>query len=158
MLVQTKEERSRTASSHSFLVNREQFSQMRETLNGYLTESKPYLRQRYSLKELAEDTKYPLHHLSAFINNYYGMNFNDFINQYRVEFCRGKIMNQEGRFKKLEALAEESGFNNRNTFAAAFRKVTGQSPSQFLKFMNSVNYEVQDATQLIGEITYKCSA
>jgi len=36
---------------------------------------KPYLQQRYSLKDLAVDTNIPLHQLSAFINKYWGKKF-----------------------------------------------------------------------------------
>jgi AraC-like DNA-binding protein len=36
-------------------------------------------------------------------------------------------------YKKLETIANEAGFNNRNTFISAFKKVTGIKPSEFLK-------------------------
>ena len=50
-------------------------------------------------------------------------------------------MKEEYKYKKLEAIAEESGFNNRNTFAIAFRKVTGVNPSEFLRNLKSTHYE-----------------
>lgn len=43
------------------------------------------------------------------------------------------IRTDEWKLKKLEAIAEESGFGNRNTFALAFRKIKGQTPSDFMK-------------------------
>jgi AraC-like DNA-binding protein len=61
------------------------------------------------------------------------MNYNDFINRYRVFECKEVIMNGEWKYKTLEAIASEAGFNNRNTFTSAFKKETGQSPSEFLK-------------------------
>jgi AraC-like DNA-binding protein len=36
-------------------------------------------------------------------------------------------------YKKLETIANEAGFNNRNTFISAFKKVTGVKPSDFLR-------------------------
>ena len=42
-------------------------------------------------------------------------------------------MNGEWKYKTLEAIASEAGFNNRNTFTAAFKKEAGESPSEFLK-------------------------
>jgi AraC-like DNA-binding protein len=63
------------------------------------------------------------------------MNFNDFINEYRIRFCIEKIENGEWKRKTLEALSKESGFNNRNSFTLAFKKVTGVTPSGFLKQM-----------------------
>jgi AraC-like DNA-binding protein len=44
-------------------------------------------------------------------------------------------LNGECKHKKLEAIAGESGFNNRNTFTSAFKRVTGMNPSDFLRNM-----------------------
>jgi AraC-like DNA-binding protein len=115
------------------LLTEEKVQQISEVVAKVLQEKKPFLQQRYSLKDLSEDIQIPLHQLSAYLNQYCGKNFNDFINEYRVHYCKEKILNQECRNKKLEAVAEESGFNNRNTFAIAFKKVTGVNPSEFLK-------------------------
>jgi AraC-like DNA-binding protein len=125
-------ETSTTSQRHTLLTE-EKVQQIGEVVSRLLLEKKPFLQQRYSLKDLSEDTQIPLHQLSAYINKYCGKNFNDFINEYRVYYCKEKILNQECRSKKLEAVAEESGFNNRNTFAIAFKKVTGVNPSEFLK-------------------------
>jgi AraC-like DNA-binding protein len=114
----------------------------------FLTQKKPFLKHGYSLRHLSEDIHVPLHHLSAFINRHYQMNFNDFINEYRVHYCKIKIMNDEWKVKKLEAIAEESGFNNRNTFTSAFKKVTGLNPSEYLK-------GIKDSQKVIGPIILK---
>jgi len=118
---------------HPLFFSDEKMSHIDSMVRQFLTENKPFLQHGYSLRHLSEDIHLPLHHLSAFINRYYQMNFNDFINEYRVHFCKVKIMNDEWKIKKLEAIAEESGFNNRNTFTSAFKKVTGQNPSEYLK-------------------------
>jgi YesN/AraC family two-component response regulator len=95
--------------------------------------NKPFLQQKYSLRNLARDVNIPPHYLSAFINHYHKMHFNDFINRYRVAHSKEMIMNGECKHKTLEAISFESGFSNRNTFTSAFKKETGQSPSQFLR-------------------------
>jgi AraC-like DNA-binding protein len=110
-----------------------QLTKMDETLRNFFLVRQPFLKRGYNLKQLSEDISIPLHHLSAFINQYYHIHFNDFINEYRVQYCQVKIKNDEWRSKTLEAIAEESGFNNRNTFTAAFKKVTGSNPSDFLR-------------------------
>jgi len=114
----------------------DQISRMDSLVKEFLETNKPFLQHRYSLKDLAEGTNIPLHHLSAFINKHYGINFNDFINGFRVQYCKQKILNRECEQKKLEAIAQESGFSNRNTFTSAFKKVTGVNPSEFLKTAN----------------------
>ena len=122
------------------IISQERMFEIDSIVKEVLGEKKPYLQQRYSLKDLAFDTNIPLHQLSAFINKYWGKNFNDFINEFRVLYCKEKILNEEYKYKKLEAIAEESGFNNRNTFAIAFKKVMGLNPSEFLRNLKSSEY------------------
>lgn len=110
-----------------------QLAKMDSSIRSFLETAQPFLQHGYSLRQLAHDTSTPPHHLSAFINQYYHSHFNDFINEYRVYYCQGKIKNNEWKTKTLEAIAEESGFNNRNTFTTAFKKVTGHNPSNYLK-------------------------
>jgi AraC-like DNA-binding protein len=131
------------------IISQERMTEIDSIVKELLDEKKPYLQQRYSLKDLAIDTNIPLHHLSAFINKYCGKNFNDFINEFRVINCKEKILNEEYKYKKLEAIAEESGFNNRNTFAIAFKKVTGLKPSEFLRSLKST----EDVNERSYEIT-----
>lgn len=135
--VRQEENATVTENARHTILTDEKVRQIGEVVKSLLQEKKPFLQQRYSLKDLSEDTRIPLHQLSAYINQYCGKNFNDFINEYRVYHCKEKILNQECRNKKLEAVAEESGFNNRNTFAIAFKKVIGVNPSEFLKSMKA---------------------
>ena len=102
-------------------------------LTEFFSAQQPFLKLGYTLKDLAKDLQLSLHHLSAFINQYYGVHFNSFINEYRVNYLKEKINNKEWKSEKLEAIAVESGFKNRNTFTAAFKKITGQSPSEYIK-------------------------
>jgi AraC-like DNA-binding protein len=117
----------------SFFLTEEKMKHIDSVVTAFLTEKKSFLQHGYSLKHLAEETNVPLHILSAFINRYHKMNFNDFINEYRVSHCKVKIMAMEWKYKKLEAIADESGFSNRNTFTSAFKKATGLNPSAYLK-------------------------
>jgi AraC-like DNA-binding protein len=114
-------------------LNEEKLTHFNSLINQFLIEKKPFLQQKYSLRELANDVHIPVNYLSAFINRYHKMNYSDFINRYRVSQSKEMIVNGEWKHKTLEAIASDAGFNNRNTFTAAFRKETGQSPSEFLK-------------------------
>lgn len=139
------EESTASNIQRTALLTDERIRQIDDVVTRFLQDKKPFLQQRYSLKDLSEETQIPLHQLSAYINKHCGKNFNDFINEYRVHYCKEKILNQECRNKKLEAVAEESGFNNRNTFAIAFKKVTGINPSQFLKKVKATEIEEPEA-------------
>jgi len=108
-------------------------AEIEATVRKHLEEKKSFLQHGYTLKMFSEETQVPVHYLSGFINKYYKMNFNDFINEYRIIFSIDKLLKKEWMYKKLETIANEAGFNNRNTFISAFKKVTGVKPSEFLK-------------------------
>ena len=62
------------------------------------------------------------------------MNFNEYINHQRITYLLGQLTeNPEWRLFTLEALGQKVGFNNRYTFLNAFKKVTGETPSVYLK-------------------------
>jgi len=111
----------------------DKLSHFNVAINKFLTEKKPFLRQKYSLRDLSVDVDISTNYLSAFINRYHKVKYNDFINSYRVGQAKEMIMGGECKHKTLEAISAEAGFNNRNTFTAAFKKETGQSPSEYLK-------------------------
>ena len=114
-------------------LNREQAGNIDRLLNDLIFTKAPFLQHGYTLKQMADDLGVPLHHLSAFINQQYGMHFNDFINMHRVNYCISKMVDQEWRYKKLGVIGDEAGFGNRSTFITAFKKVTGQNPSSYVR-------------------------
>ena len=130
---QPKEEEEKHTAS--FFLTDTRIAEIDEAIRKHFEENKPFLQHGYYLRQLSDETFIPLHQLSSFINKHYKMNFNDFINEYRVAYCKEKLLNGECKHKKLEAIAGESGFNNRNTFTSAFKRVTGMNPSDFLRNM-----------------------
>lgn len=116
-------------------MSQERSSEIEENIRTHFSRNKPFLKHSYSLRMLSEEIHLPLHQLSAFINSNYKMNFNDFVNEYRIISCIDKLIKKEWEFKKLESIAEETGFNNRNTFTSAFKKATGLNPSEFIKYI-----------------------
>jgi AraC-like DNA-binding protein len=73
----------------------------------------------------------PAKHLSQVINEQYELNFNDFINRYRVDEAKGKLLDPAAKEFKLLRIAFEVGFNSKSVFNRAFKKNTGLSPSEF---------------------------
>ena len=116
-------------------MSQERTAEIEENIRNHFLRNKPFLKHGYSLRMLSEEIHLPLHQVSAFINSYYKMNFNDFVNEYRILSCIEKLLKKEWEFKKLESIAEETGFNNRNTFTSAFKKATGLNPSEFIKYI-----------------------
>jgi AraC-like DNA-binding protein len=70
--------------------------------------------------------------LSKAVNQQFGMNFNDFINQYRVNAVIERINDPKFKNQTLLAVAFDAGFNSKATFNRAFKKFTNKNPKEFL--------------------------
>jgi AraC-like DNA-binding protein len=115
-----------------YVLSQEKKQEYRQKVEQYMTETQPFLRKGYCIRDLAVESEIPQHHLSALINQEYRMNFSDFINQYRVAYVKQKMRQPEWRQLTLEGIAQEAGFSNRTTFFRAFTKLTGTTPSEYL--------------------------
>jgi AraC-like DNA-binding protein len=113
------------------------FSRIEARANEVMENKKCYLKQGYTLHEFASDTGLSAQRLSAFINTRYGINFNDYLNKYRIAHVVEKLKAGENAQKTLEAIAQEGGFQSRGTFIRAFKKEHGMTPSEFLERMEA---------------------
>jgi YesN/AraC family two-component response regulator len=94
---------------------------------------KIFLNQELTLNELATLLQTNRTYLSGILNQQFGMNFNEYVNQFRVkEACR-LILDTAAYNSSFDHILEKSGFHNKSTFYLAFKKFTGMSPATFLK-------------------------
>jgi len=94
---------------------------------------KPYLNQDLNLKILALQLNLSGGYLSQIINQYEQKNFFDFVNSYRVKTVKEKMTDASLDHLSLLGIAFESGFKSKSTFNLSFKKLTGQTPTQFKK-------------------------
>lgn len=112
--------------------------EIRNKLDAFITENKPYLKHGYTIAHMATDINVPLYQLSVLINEQYGQSFNEFINGYRIQYIKDVLLKEPGADQyTLEAIGRKAGFNSRSTFIAAVKKRTGQTPSAFLNRNNT---------------------
>ena len=91
-----------------------------------------YKKSDLNLQELANELDVSTHHLSQVINQELGTNFFDFINQYRVDEAKRKLVHPDYRKLTFLAIAYESGFSSKSSFYRIFKKHTGVSPSSYV--------------------------
>jgi AraC-like DNA-binding protein len=94
---------------------------------------KSYLKPRYTIHDLSMDTMIPVYILSPVINQKLGMNFNNWLNKYRLEYFMTLL--EQGRHKDetLDALSKHAGFSSRPAFINAFKKHTGVTPGVYAR-------------------------
>jgi AraC-like DNA-binding protein len=93
---------------------------------------KNYEDPELSLNQMAKQLQTNASILSKAINQGFGLNFNDFINQYRIEKVKQMLCAGEQKTKTLLTIAYDCGFNSKATFNRAFKKATGLSPKDWI--------------------------
>jgi AraC-like DNA-binding protein len=106
----------------------------RALLASHLSTQQPFLKVGYKIGDLSKELDIPTYILSAFINQAYGKNFNEWVNEYRVHYLK-ELLQKTPDFRKytFEALGNLAGFNSRTTFIAAVKKITQKTPSEFFE-------------------------
>ncbi len=104
---------------------------LKDKLLAYMTTEKPFLDSDLSLADLARRLHTNPVLLSQVINTGAGKNFNDFINEYRVEEFKRQLREPTNAHLSFLGLALDCGFNSKATFNRAFKKFTGASPKEF---------------------------
>lgn len=97
-----------------------------------LLENKSYLDRDFNVTNCARELEMPAHHLSYFLNQYYGLSFSAYKNKLRMEHAKSLIQNGFLADNTMEALAWECGFASRSSFSKIFKGSTGVSPSVYV--------------------------
>lgn len=94
---------------------------------------KAYLNPELNLSDLAKQANMSRAQLSEIINSGFHKNFNDFVNMYRVEAIKSMLKEDKQKQLSLLGIAYECGFNSKATFNRVFKKLTNNSPSEYLQ-------------------------
>ncbi|MCD4729575.1 MAG: helix-turn-helix domain-containing protein [Bacteroidales bacterium] len=114
-------------------LNKQEAKKYNEQLLKYMDAERPYLDSSLSLNSLAKLLNVNSNYLSQVINEHQQKNFFDFVNTYRINYFIEQWKDPKNKGFTLLALAYSSGFNSKTAFNASFKKIIGQSPTQYLK-------------------------
>jgi len=89
-----------------------------------------HLDSSLSLQKLAQHVAIPPSYISQTLNETMGTNFFDFVNKWRIESAKPKIIANEDTVLNI---ALEVGFNARSSFYKVFKKETGKTPTEYRK-------------------------
>jgi two-component system response regulator YesN len=92
--------------------------------------SRHYNSAELSLSAVAKELFISNTYLSTMFKQELGINFLDYIHQYRIE--RAKPMLKAGQLK-IQNISKEVGYFDESHFTRTFKKWTGMSPSQYQK-------------------------
>ncbi len=109
---------------------------IQQQLEKLFSEEKSYLQNNLSVDDLAEKLQTKSQYISRTFSEHFHENFNDYVNKHRITFAKKLLKDKKFQHYKIEAIAEEAGFNNKVTFYKAFAKFTNTTPSKFRKENN----------------------
>ncbi|WP_299555141.1 helix-turn-helix domain-containing protein [Seonamhaeicola sp.] len=96
-----------------------------------MTEEKTYEDVNLTLDKIADKLQISSGYLSQIIKENEQKNFFEFINFYRIEAVKKKLLAVDYNKYTIMGVALESGFNSKSTFNAVFKKFTNETPSAF---------------------------
>lgn len=111
----------------------EKLVDVKAQLHDLIIKDELYLDIELNLGKLAKKMNISSHQLSYVINKGYNQNFYGFINKFRIEKAKKLLANKELDKYSIIGIAFESGFNSKTVFNTTFKKITGQTPSEYKK-------------------------
>ncbi|MEO1053732.1 MAG: helix-turn-helix domain-containing protein [Bacteroidota bacterium] len=112
-------------------INDEEARQLLARLNTLMVDEELFLNPNVKLGEVATRLDVSQHLLSQVLNDNLKINFNHYVNQFRIQAATEMI--KSNHHITLEAIGTDSGFKSKSTFYAAFKSIQGQTPAQFRK-------------------------
>ena len=104
----------------------------KEKIEKIINEKQLYNNPKLTLVDVANQLETNPKTISTTINSGFHKNFNDFINDYRIEAVKEKIKHGEHTKSTLLGIALDCGFNSKATFNRAFKKSTSLSPKEYI--------------------------
>jgi len=92
-----------------------------------------FLNPELTLAEVSVELHIPKHHLTQALNTELGKNFYAYINELRVKKFMSMVVGPAHRDFTFLSIAFDCGFNSKSTFNSVFKRITGFTPSEYLR-------------------------
>ncbi len=92
---------------------------------------KIYTNSDLRITSISEILKTNRTYISKLINEEFGKNFSEFVNEYRIEEAKNLLLDKNYNLFTIEHIAEKSGFGSVNSFTRVFKEIVGMPPGKF---------------------------
>ncbi len=110
------------------LILTDQDQKLWHKIESLVRDQKQYREMGFSREKLASHVAASEHQVSKVINRLSGKNFNRYVNHYRVEEAKERLLKEP---TTITVIAFEVGFNSIASFNRVFKEETGVSPTEF---------------------------
>jgi AraC-like DNA-binding protein len=126
ILSSTPKEARRTA------VATEIYEDVFNKLEELLQQKHLYKDEDLSLEKLCTEAGLNRHHVSETLNVFAKKSFYQYINEYRIKEVL-RLLDENHKKARLLTIAYDSGFKTKASFNQYFKKITGITPTEYLK-------------------------
>ena len=140
------EKKEKTAAYRN-MVSVQVMDDLQERIHDMIYTQKRFRDKTYSAKRLAEDLGTNTRYISAVVNVKFHMNYTSFVNSFRINEAMNMLTDIRYLRMKMEEISDAVGFANRQSFYAAFYKITGKTPREYRQEYLSKHPEVIEALQ-----------
>jgi len=113
------------------LLSEERILEIASAMDHAISEQQQF-KKLNRIGDLADYLNLSPYYLSYVLSKHYELNFNDYINYFRINHIIQLMESAQYKDFTLEGIAKEAGFSSRAAFSIAFKKQTGLSPTQYL--------------------------
>ena len=114
----------------------EKHHELYHNILNYFDNEKPYCDSDFSINQLADAMDTNITYISKAINTNESMNFNLFINTYRINMVKSMLSDDYQNKYTIRYIYTSSGFKHQSTFNKVFKQIEGITPSEYIRKMN----------------------
>lgn len=118
--------------------NPENYDALYRDIINHLETHKPFKDYHFNAQTLAKEIKTNVNYISKAISvGTNGVeNFNTLINRFRIEHVKSLLNSNTMKKYTIDYIYAEAGYKYRSTFNAAFKNITGMTPSDYISQIN----------------------
>ncbi len=120
-------------------VNNNRYKELYKEIVYYFEKEKPYCDPDFSVSQLATAINSNITYISKAIKINRNVNFNVFINIYRVNMVKSMLEKDYHNRYTMMHIYTSSGFKHQSTFNKVFKQIEGVTPSEYIK--NLISHE-----------------
>ena len=135
-----EDQKTHKTSAHSNLLTEQkgklsdsEVAQVLAQLEELMNDEEVITDSNLSLRSLAEMVAIHPNRLSWVLNQQIGKNFNEYVNEFRLEIFKEKALDKRNSHLTLLGLAYESGFSSKSVFNDYFKRTTNSTPKAWVK-------------------------
>ena len=111
----------------------EKLNKLYDNITTYLHKKKPYCDPDFTISQLSEAIDSNITYISKAIKLNKDVNFNIFINSYRIDMVKEMLNNDYQNKYTMRYIYTSSGFRHQSTFNKVFKQISGVTPSEYIK-------------------------